>query len=44
MEDPVEDLLEYDFFIPPSKFKIGVYLEGLLDLLLIVGENGVESI
>jgi hypothetical protein len=29
----VEGLLESGFFIPPSKFKIGAYLEGLLELL-----------
>jgi hypothetical protein len=29
----VEDLLECDFFIPLSKFKMRAYLEGLLELL-----------
>ena len=31
----VEGLLDCGFYISPSKFKIGAYLEGLLDLLLV---------
>ena len=29
----VESLLECDFFTPSFKFKMGTYLEGLLELL-----------
>ena len=36
MKDLVEGLLQYIyFFIPPFKFKIAVYLEDLLKLLLL---------
>jgi hypothetical protein len=34
IKDSAEDLLECGFFIPHSKFKMGPYLEGLLELLL----------
>ena len=31
----LEGLLEYDFFIPTSKFKMWAYLQGLLGIILI---------
>lgn len=39
----VESMLECDFFISPFKFKMEVYLKGLLELLSIPISPATES-